>query len=49
MAGTYDLMDLISLKVIERSKLKAVVLESSPDNLRKCIIENVKVGTEITI
>lgn len=49
MAGTYDLMDLISLKVIERSKLKAMVLKSSPDTIRKCIIENVKVGTEITI
>lgn len=49
MAGTYDLMDLISLKVIERSKLQTVVLGSSPDNIRKCIIENVKVGTEITI
>lgn len=49
MAGTYDLMDLISLKVIERSKLKAMVLKSSPDIIRKCIIENVKMGTEITI
>jgi uridylate kinase len=49
MAGTYDLMDLISLKVIERSKLQTVVLKSSPDNIRKCIIENVKTGTEITI
>lgn len=49
MAGTYDLMDLISLKVIERSRLQTVVLKSSPANLRKCIIENVKVGTEITI
>lgn len=49
MAGTYDLMDLISLKVIERSKLKAVVLKSSPNNIRKCVIENIKLGTEIII
>ncbi len=48
MAGTYDLMDLISLKVIERSKLPTFVFKSSSDNLEKIILEGVKIGTEIT-
>ncbi len=49
MAGTYDLMDLISLKVIERSKLPTVVFKSTIDNIEKLVLENVKIGTEITI
>lgn len=49
MAGTYDLMDLISLKVIERSQLKTVVFKSTIDNLTKVILENKKIGTEIII
>ena len=48
MAGTYDLMDLISLKVIERSKLPTFVFKSSIDNLGKIILDGVKIGTEIT-
>lgn len=47
MAGTYDLMDLISLKVIERSRLPTVVFKSSVDNLKKIILDHVKMGTEI--
>jgi uridylate kinase len=49
MAGTYDLMDLISLKVIERSHLPTVVFKSSVDNLKKVILDHVKIGTEIII
>jgi len=49
MAGTYDLMDLISLKVIERSNLPTVVFKSTVDNIEKLVLENVKIGTEITI
>ncbi len=49
MAGTYDLMDLISLKVIERSGLPTVVFKSSVDNLKKIILDNAKIGTEIII
>ena len=49
MAGTYDLMDLISLKVIERSNLPTVVFKSTVANIEKLVIENVKMGTEITI
>jgi uridylate kinase len=49
MAGTYDLMDLISLKVIERSKLATVVFKSTVNNIEKLVLENVKMGTDITI
>ncbi len=49
MAGEYDLMDLISLKVIERSKLATFVFKSTINNIQKIILENGKLGTEITI
>ncbi|MER5176340.1 MAG: UMP kinase [Candidatus Nitrosocosmicus sp.] len=49
MAGTYDLMDLISLKVIERSRLPTVVFKLSMENIMKVILENAKIGTEIII
>jgi uridylate kinase len=49
MAGTYDLMDLISLKVIERSNLPTVVFKLSIENINKIIMENAKIGTEIII
>lgn len=49
MAGTYDLMDLISLKVIERSGLPTVVFKLSIDNIQKVVLENAKMGTEIII
>ncbi|MDQ4072696.1 MAG: UMP kinase [Thermoproteota archaeon] len=49
MAGTYDLMDLISLKVIERSKLPTVVFKLSVENIQKVILENQKMGTKIII
>src|ERR1044072_1109487 len=49
MAGTYDLMDLISLKVIERSNLPTVVFKSTVENIEKLVLDNVKMGTEITI
>jgi uridylate kinase len=49
MAGTYDLMDLISLKVIERSKLPTLVFKSTVDNIQKVILEHKKMGTEIII
>lgn len=49
MAGTYDLMDLISLKVIERSKLPTFVFKSSTSNIQKIALENERLGTEIII
>ncbi|MCY3854366.1 MAG: UMP kinase [Thaumarchaeota archaeon] len=45
-AGEYDLMDLISLKIIERSKIKTIVLNSNMHELEKAVSGNV-VGTEI--
>jgi len=49
MAGTYDLMDLISLKVIQRSKLPSVVFRSTVDNIEKIVLNRIRMGTEITI
>ena len=49
MAGTYDLMDLISLKVIERSHLQTFVFKSSIENINKIVLENEKIGTEIVV
>jgi len=48
MAGTYDLMDIVALKVIERSKIPTVVLRCDPSNIRN-YIENktMAIGTEI--
>lgn len=48
VAGGYDLMDIVALKVIERSKIKTVVLNSDLKNLEKAI-KGVSVGTEIII
>lgn len=48
VAGGYDLMDIVALKVIERSKIKTVVLNSDLKNLEKAI-KGSPVGTEIII
>lgn len=32
-AGTYDLMDIVALKVIERSRIRTLVLKAKPQNL----------------
>lgn len=47
MAGTYDLMDLISLKVIERSGLQTFVFKSTIENLNDIILKGKNIGTEI--
>lgn len=49
IAGTYDLMDLISLKVIQRSRLPCVVFKSSVENIEKIVLRGIRLGTEITI
>ncbi|MDQ2685208.1 MAG: UMP kinase [Thermoproteota archaeon] len=49
MAGTYDLMDLISLKVIERSKLPTVVFKANIQDIEKLVLGEGKMGTEIII
>ena len=48
IAGGYDLMDIVALKVIERSKIKTRVLKADIKNLEKAI-KGTPVGTEIII
>jgi uridylate kinase len=49
MAGTYDLMDIVALKVIERSKIPTRVLRSDITNIKDAIIGTHHIGTEIVI
>ena len=46
MAGEYDLMDIVALKVIERSKINTRVVKSEP-NVIKLALGGVNVGTNI--
>ena len=48
IAGGYDLMDIVALKIIERSKIKTRVLKADTKNLEKAI-KGSPVGTEIII
>jgi uridylate kinase len=48
VAGGYDLMDIVALKIIERSKIKTRVLKADIKTLEKAIKGN-SVGTEIII
>jgi len=48
VAGSYDLMDIVALKVIERSKIKTRVLKADLKEIEKAIKGN-SVGTEIII
>ncbi len=47
MAGAYDLMDIVALKVIERSRLYTRVVKSDPGIIRR-VVEGADVGTMIT-
>jgi uridylate kinase len=49
MAGTYDLMDIVALKVIERSKIPTRVLRSDITNIKNAIIGTYHTGTEIVM
>lgn len=49
MAGTYDLMDIVALKVIERSKIPTRVLRSDITNIKNAIIGTYHIGTEIVM
>ena len=51
MAGAYELIDIVALKVIERSKIPTRVLRSNVYNIKHAINNNNKynVGTEIVI
>ena len=48
VAGGYDLMDIVALKIIERSQIKTRVLKADIKNLEKAI-KGSPVGTEIII
>ena len=48
VAGGYDLMDIVALKIIERSKIKTRVIKSDLKTLEKAI-KGKDVGTEIII
>ncbi len=48
VAGSYDLMDIVALKVIERSKIKTRILRANIKTLEKAIKGNPE-GTEITL
>jgi len=48
-AGNYDLMDIVALKVIERSKIPTWVIKSDPMIIRNLILKNSKTGTRISI
>lgn len=48
-AGNYDLMDIVALKVIERSKIPTWVIKSDPKIIRNLILKNRKTGTRISI
>jgi uridylate kinase len=48
VAGGYDLMDIVALKIIERSKIKTRILKADPKIIEKAI-KGVRVGTEIIL
>ena len=48
VAGGYDLMDIVALKIIERSKIKTRVIKSDIKNLEKAI-KGQPTGTEIIL
>lgn len=47
MAGQYDLMDMVALKIIERSRIPTVILRASVTNIIKAIKSDPKIGTRI--
>jgi uridylate kinase len=49
MAGKYDLMDMVALKIIERSRIPTVILRSSVTNIVKVIESDTKIGTRILV
>ena len=48
VAGGYDLMDIVALKIIERSKIKTRIIKASPDIIEKAI-KGGNVGTKIIL
>ena len=48
VAGGYDLMDIVALKIIERSKIKTRILKADPKMIENAI-KGSNVGTEIIL
>lgn len=48
VAGGYDLMDIVALKIIERSKIKTRILKADPQIIEKAI-KGFDVGTQIVL
>lgn len=48
-AGNYELMDIVAMKVIERSKIPTFVIKSDPKVIRNLIMKNRQTGTKITV
>ena len=48
VAGGYDLMDIVALKIIERSKIKTRILKADPQIIEKAI-KGSDVGTQIVL
>lgn len=48
-AGNYELMDIVAMKVIERSKIPTYVIKSDPKIIRNLIMKNRQTGTKITV
>jgi len=46
-AGKYELIDILAVKVIQRSKIKTIFISKDPDNLRNAIDGRKFVGTAI--
>ena len=44
-----DLMDMVALKIIERSRIPTVILRSSVTNIVKAIESDTKIGTRILV
>ena len=49
MAGTYDLIDIVALKVIERSNIHTRILLSDVSNIKNAIEGKHYIGTEIIV
>jgi uridylate kinase len=48
VAGGYDLMDIVALKVIERSKIKTRIIKSDIKTIEKAM-KGLSTGTEIIL
>jgi uridylate kinase len=48
-AGSYELIDIVAMKVIERSKIPTYVIKSEPKVIRNLIMKNRQTGTKITV